>query len=80
MYIPKEKRKSKLYLRREYNIFIEYINTLNQYLIYLIKRKKIRVYDANIIIFNESIIKSTIVNLSLDLNFNDLTLIKKSND
>ena len=80
MYISKKKRKSKLYLREEYNIFIEYINISNQYLIYLIKRRKVRVYNANIIIFNKSIIKSTIANLSLNLSFNDLILIRKSND
>ena len=72
-------KKSKLYLREEYSIFIEYINILNQYLIYLIKARKVRVYNASVIIFNEFIIKSTAASLSLDLSFNDLTLIKESN-
>ena len=79
MHIPKKKRKSKLHPRREYNIFIEYINTPDQYLIYLIKEKKVRVYNASVIIFNKSIMRSTAANLSSDLNPNDLTLVKESN-
>ena len=79
IYIPKKKRKSKLYLRKEYDIFIEYINIPNQYLIYLIKGRKIRIYDANIVIFNKSTMRSTVADLNSDLNLNDLTLIRKSN-
>ena len=79
MHISKKKKKSKLYLRGEHNIFIEYINIFNQYLIYLIKKRKVRIYNASIIIFNKSIIRSTAANLSLDLSPNDLTLIRKSN-
>ena len=79
MYISKKKRKSKLYLRGEYNIFIEYINILNQYLIYLIKGKKVRIYNASIIIFDESTIKSIIADLNSDLSPDDLILIGESN-
>ena len=79
MHISKEKKKSKLYPRKEYNIFIGYINTPNQYLIYLIKGRKVRIYNANIVIFNKSIIKSIIANLNLDLSLNDLILVRESN-
>ena len=43
------------------------------------KGRKVRIYNANIIIFNKFIIRSTIANLSLNINFDDLTLIEKSN-
>ena len=79
VYISKKKRKSKLHPRKKYNIFIEYINIPNQYLIYLIKRRKVRIYNASVIIFNKSTIKSITANLSSDLNPNNLTLIKESN-
>ena len=46
---------------------------------YLVKGRKIRVYNASIIIFNKSIIKSTIAGLNLDLNPDDLILIRESN-
>ena len=52
---------------------------LSNILIYLIKRRKVRVYNASIIIFNESIMGFTVVNLSLDLSPDDLTLIGKFN-
>ena len=45
----------------------------------MIKGRKVRVYNANIIIFNKSTIRFTIANLSLDLSPDDLTLIKESN-
>ena len=80
IYISKKKRKSKLYLRGEYDIFIGYINIFNQYLIYLIKKRKVRVYNASIIIFNEFIIRSIIADLSVDLSSDDLTLVGESND
>ena len=71
MYISKKKRKSKLYLRKKYDIFIEYTNIPNQFLIYLIKGKKVRVYDVSVVIFNKSTIKSTIADLNIDFNPND---------
>ena len=80
IYIPKEKRKSKLYPREKHNIFIGYTNIPNQYLIYLIKGRKVKVYNASIIIFDKSIIRSITADLSSDLNPDDLTLIEKSND
>ena len=79
MYIPKKKRKSKLHLRRKYDIFIGYINILNQYLIYLIKGRKVRVYNASVVIFDEFIIRFIAAGLSLDFSFNDLILIRESN-
>ena len=79
VYIPIKKRKSKLYLRKEHDIFIEYINISNQYLIYLIKRRKVRIYNASVVIFNKFLIKSIIANLNLDFNFNDLILVGESN-
>ena len=47
---------------------------------YLIKGRKVRIYNANIIIFDESIVRFITANLSLNLSFDDLILIKKSND
>ena len=78
MHIFKKKRKSKLYSASEFNIFVKYINILKQYLIYLIKGSKIRIYDLNIVVFDESIIRLIAVGLSLDLDTYDLFLVKES--
>ena len=78
MYIFKKKWKSKLYSAGELNIFVKCIDISKQYLVYLIKGGKIRVYDLNIIVFDEFIIKLIVVGLSLDLDIYDLFLIGKS--
>ena len=79
MYIFKKKRKSKLYPANEFDIFVRYINIPKQYLIYLIKDSKIKIYDLNIIVFDESIIKLIVAGLSLDLDIYDLFLVKINN-
>ena len=45
----------------------------------MIKNGKIRIYDLNIIVFDESIIRLIAAGLSLDFDIYDLFLIKKSN-
>ena len=79
MYIFKKKRKSKLHLANELNIFVKYTNIPKQYLVYLIKGSKIRIYDLNIIVFDESIIKLIIAGLNSDFDIYDLFLIKENN-
>ena len=78
MYIFKKKRKSKLYFASEFSIFVKYTNIPKQYLIYLIKGNKTRVYDLNIVVFDESIIRLIAVELNLDFDTYDLFLIRKS--
>ena len=80
MYIFKKKRKLKIYPANELNIFVKYINIPKQYLIYLIKSNKTRIYDLNIIVFDKFIIKSITAGLNLDFDAYDLSLIKESND
>ena len=79
MYIFKEKRKSKLYPANELSIFVKYTNIFKQYLVYLIKGGKIKIYDLNIIVFDESIIRLIAAGLSSDFDIYDLFLIKESN-
>ena len=46
----------------------------------MIKGDKIRVYDLNIIVFDESIIRLITAGLNLDLDTYDLSLIGESDD
>ena len=78
MYIFKKKRKLKLHPASELNIFVKYINIFKQYLVYLIKSNKIRIYDLNIVVFDESTIKLIVAGLSSDFNIYDLSLVGES--
>ena len=44
----------------------------------MIKGGKTRIYDLNIIVFNESIIRLIAAGLSLDFDIYDLSLIRES--
>ena len=46
----------------------------------MIKSDKTRIYDLNIIVFDESIIKLIAAGLNLDFDTYDLSLVKESND
>ena len=59
--------------------YIKSIIFLSNILIYLIKRRKVRIYNASVIRFNKSIIRFIIAGLNLDLSFNDLTLVRELN-
>ena len=79
VHIPKKKRKSKLHPASELNIFVKYTNTPKQYLVYLIKSDKTRIYDSSIVVFDESTMGSTAAGLSSDLDTYDLSLVRESN-
>ena len=78
MHIFKEKRKSKLHPAGEFGIFVGYTDIPKQYLVYLIKGGKTRVYDLSVVVFDESTMGSIAAGLSSDLDTYDLSLVGES--
>ena len=81
IYESRDLKSSYIFLKksgnRNYISLASLISSLN-ILIYLIKNNKTKVYDSNIVVFDESIIRLITAGLNLDLDIYDLSLIKES--